>query len=169
MTSGTIDPEVRPAGTVTSFIGVGSNVGDRAAHMAFAFDALERAPGIRLVRRSTIHETAPVGPSGQGPYLNAVVELAVGLSPAELLATLLEIERLRGRDRASEIRFGPRTLDLDILTWGAAEPGRARIDSPGLVVPHPRMHDRAFVLLPLAELDPAIASRAAASPVHFDQ
>jgi 2-amino-4-hydroxy-6-hydroxymethyldihydropteridine diphosphokinase len=167
MTSGTVDPNERPAGTVTAFIGVGSNVGDRAAHVSFAFDALDRAAGIRLVRRSAIHETAPVGPPGQGPYLNAVVELAVGLSPMELLATLLDIERVRGRDRATEIRFGPRTLDLDILTWGAAEPGGARIDSPGLVVPHPRMHDRVFVLAPLSELDPAIASRAAAAHVHL--
>jgi 2-amino-4-hydroxy-6-hydroxymethyldihydropteridine diphosphokinase len=167
MTGGIIDPNARPDGTVTSFVGVGSNVGDRAAHVAFAFDALDRAAGIRLVRRSTIHETAPVGPPGQGPYLNAVVELAVGLSPMELLATLLDIERVRGRDRATEIRFGPRTLDLDILTWGAAEPGGARIDSPGLVVPHPRMHDRVFVLAPLAELDPALASRAASTHVHL--
>ena len=169
MTVSTIDPNERPLGTATSFVGVGSNVGDRAAHMAFAFDALERAPGIRMVRRSTIHETVPVGPSGQGPYLNAVVELAVSLSPLELLATLLDIERVRGRDRANEVRFGPRTLDLDVLTWGAAEPGGARIDSPGLVVPHPRMHDRAFVLVPLAELDAGIARRAASSAVHFDR
>ena len=169
MTSGTVDPNERPTGTVTAFIGVGSNVGDRAAHVAFAFDALDRAAGIRLVRRSTIHETAPVGPPGQGPYLNAVVELAVSLAPVELLRVLLDIERRCGRDRATEIRFGPRTLDLDILTWGAAAPGGARIDSPGLVVPHPRMHDRQFVLVPLAELDPEIARRAASAAVHFGE
>jgi 2-amino-4-hydroxy-6-hydroxymethyldihydropteridine diphosphokinase len=169
MTSGTIDPDERPVGTVTAFIGVGSNVGDRAAHVAFAFDALDRAAGIRSVRRSTIHETAPVGPPGQGPYLNAVVELAVSLAPVELLRVLLDIERRCGRDRATEIRFGPRTLDLDILTWGAAEPGGARIDSPGLVVPHPRMHDRQFVLVPLAELHPELARRAASGAVHFGE
>jgi 2-amino-4-hydroxy-6-hydroxymethyldihydropteridine diphosphokinase len=169
MTSGTVDPNERPAGTVTAFIGVGSNVGDRAAHVAFAFDALDRAAGIRLVRRSTIHETAPVGPPGQGPYLNAVVELAVSLAPVELLRVLLDIERRCGRDRATEIRFGPRTLDLDILTWGAAAPGGARIDSPGLVVPHPRMHDRQFVLVPLAELDPDLARRAASAAVHLGE
>jgi 2-amino-4-hydroxy-6-hydroxymethyldihydropteridine diphosphokinase len=169
MTSGTVDPNERPAGTVTAFIGVGSNVGDRAAHVSFAFDALDRSAGIRLVRRSAIHETAPVGPPGQGPYLNAVVELAVSLAPVELLRVLLDIERRCGRDRATEIRFGPRTLDLDILTWGAAAPGGARIDSPGLVVPHPRMHDRPFVLVPLAELDPELARRAASAAVHFGE
>lgn len=156
-----LDPDVPPEGTVTAFVAIGSNVGDRMAHVAFALEELDRSPGVRLIRRSTLHETQPVGPPGQGPYLNAVVELASGLSPRQLLLTLLDIERKRGRDRSREARFGPRTLDLDLLTWGTATPGDAAIDAPGLVVPHPRMHERPFVLLPLAELAPDLARRAA--------
>lgn len=160
-----VDPDRPPDGTVVAFVAVGSNVGDRASHVAFAFAALDAAPGVRLVRRSTIHETDPVGPPGQGPYLNAAVELATSLSPRQLLATLLDIERTRGRDRAQEVRFGPRTLDLDLLAWGPARPGGGRIDAPGLTVPHPRMHERAFVLEPLAEIAPDVV--AAATGVHF--
>ena len=163
-----IDADAPPTGTVVAYVAVGSNLGDRAAHVAHAFAALVAAPGVRLVRRSTVHETAPVGPPGQGPYLNAVAELATSLSPRELLATLLDIERTRGRDRANEVRFGPRTLDLDLLAWGPAQPGGARIDVPGLTVPHPRMHERPFVLLPLAEVAPDLAAAAAAGTgVHF--
>lgn len=157
-----LDADAPPAGTVAAFVAVGSNVGDRASHVAFAFAALDAAPGVRLVRRSTLHETDPVGPPGQGPYLNAVVELATSLSPLQLLATLLDIERARGRDRSREVRFGPRTLDLDLLAWGAARPGGAFIDAPGLTVPHPRMHERPFVLVPLAEVAPDLAAAAAA-------
>lgn len=152
-----LDPDGIPDGTVAAFVAVGSNLGDRMSHVVHAFDALDRSPGVRVVRRSTIHETEPVGPPGQGPYLNAVVELATALPARRLLAMLLEIERLRGRDRSREERFGPRTLDLDLLTWGAAVPGGAAIDVPGLVVPHPRMHGRPFVLEPLAELAPELA------------
>ena len=142
-------------------------MGDRSAHMDHAFRALASTSGIRLLRQSSLHETAPVGPPGQGPYLNAVAEISTDLSPHALLATLLEIESQRGRDRTREVRFGPRTLDLDMLIWDAALPGFARIDAPGLTVPHARMHERPFVLLPLAELDLEIARRAASSPVHF--
>jgi 2-amino-4-hydroxy-6-hydroxymethyldihydropteridine diphosphokinase len=120
-----------------------------------------------VVRRSTVHETDPVGPPGQGPYLNAVAELATSLSARQLLATLLDIERARGRDRAAEVRFGPRTLDLDLLAWGPATPGGRSIDVPGLQVPHPRMHERRFVLDPLAEIAPEVASRAVGG-IHFD-
>jgi 2-amino-4-hydroxy-6-hydroxymethyldihydropteridine diphosphokinase len=119
------------------------------------------------LRQSSIHETAPVGPPGQGPYLNAVAEISTDLSPHALLGALLHIESERGRDRTREVRFGPRTLDLDMLIWDASLPRFARIDAPGLTVPHPRMHERSFVLLPLAELDPEIARRAAVTPVHF--
>ena len=166
-TPGRIDPDAVPAGTVTAYVAVGSNLGDRVSHVMHAFEALDRAAGVRLVRRSTVHETEPVGPPGQGPYLNAVAELITALSPRQLLATLLAIERTRGRDRAREVRFGPRTLDLDLLMWGAAQPGGAVIAAPGIEVPHPRMHERPFVLQPLAELDADLARRAASSPVHF--
>jgi 2-amino-4-hydroxy-6-hydroxymethyldihydropteridine diphosphokinase len=85
-----------------------------------------------------------------------------------LLSALLAIERERGRDRTQEVRFGPRTLDLDLLAWGDAVPGGpAAIDVPGLTVPHPRMHARAFVLEPLAELAPSLARAAASACVHF--
>lgn len=156
-----LDPDAAPEGTVTAFVAIGSNVGDRMAHVAFALEELDRSAGVRVLRRSTIHETDPVGPPGQGRYLNAVVELESGRSARELLLALLDIERRRGRDRSREARFGPRTLDLDLLTWGTAVPGGAAIDVPGLVVPHPRMHERAFVLGPLGELAPELARRAA--------
>ena len=163
----TIDPHAKPDHPVTVFVAIGSNMGDRSAHMHHAFRALASTAGIRLLRQSSVHETAPVGPPGQGPYLNAVAEISTDLSPHALLATLLRIESQRGRDRTREVRFGPRTLDLDMLIWDASLPGFARIDAPGLTVPHPRMHERPFVLLPLAELDPETARRAAVSPVHF--
>ena len=163
----TIDPHAKPDHPVTVFVAIGSNMGDRSAHMHHAFRALASTAGIRLLRQSSVQETAPVGPPGQGPYLNAVAEISTDLSPHALLATLLQIESQRGRDRTREVRFGPRTLDLDMLIWDASLPGFARIDAPGLTVPHPRMHERPFVLLPLAELDPETARRAAGSPVHF--
>jgi 2-amino-4-hydroxy-6-hydroxymethyldihydropteridine diphosphokinase len=165
--SPTVDPHAKPDHPVTVFVAIGSNMGDRSAHMDHAFRALASTAGVQLIRQSSVHETAPVGPPGQGPYLNAVAEINTDLSPHALLATLLHIESQRGRDRTREVRFGPRTLDLDMLIWDASLPGFARIDAPGLTVPHPRMHDRPFVLLPLAELDPEIARRAAVSPVHF--
>ena len=168
MSAGTpLDPDLVPESTVVAFVAIGSNLGDRAAHVAHAFAALDRSPGIRVVRRSTVHETAPVGPPGQGPYLNAVAELATSLSPRQLLATLLDIERTRGRDRTAEVRFGPRTLDLDLLAWGPAMPGGRTIDAPGLQVPHPRMHERPFVLEPLAEIAPEVAAAARGRGVHF--
>jgi 2-amino-4-hydroxy-6-hydroxymethyldihydropteridine diphosphokinase len=166
-TSPTVDPHAKPDHPVTVFVGIGSNMGDRTAHMDHAFRALASTAGIRLVRQSSVHETAPVGVPGQGPYLNAVSEISTDLSPHALLGALLHIESQRGRDRTREVRFGPRTLDLDMLIWDASLPRFARIDAPGLTVPHPRMHERPFVLLPLAELDPEIARRAAGSPVHF--
>lgn len=162
-----IDPDMPPGAAVAAWIALGSNVGDRQAHLAHAFEAIGQVPGVRLVRRSSVRETEPVGPPGQGPYLNAVAELATSLSARQLLATLLDIERARGRDRAAEVRFGPRTLDLDLLAWGPATPGGRSIDVPGLQVPHPRMHERRFVLDPLAEIAPEVAARAVGG-IHFD-
>ena len=163
MTAGRrIDATAVPASPVVACIGVGSNVGDRAAHVAHARAAIDRIPGTRVLRMSTVHETAPVGPAGQGPYLNAVVVVETALAAEPLLGAMLAIERERGRDRTVERRFGPRTLDLDLLTWGSAVPGGDRIDLPGLVVPHPRMHERAFVLDPLSEVAPEVAAAARA-------
>ena len=162
-----IDPEAVPVGEVLAYVALGSNVGDRAAHLEYAFAAMDRAPGLRLLRRSSVFETAPVGPAGQGPYLNAVAEVAAALSPRGMLGVLLAIEAERGRDRSRESRHGPRTLDLDILAWGEACPGGTRsIDAPGLTVPHPRMGLRPFVLDPLGELAPVLAERARPAAVH---
>ncbi len=132
---------------MTAYVALGSNLGDRAAYLARARARLAALPETRLVAASRIYETEPVGPPGQGPYLNQVVRLSTGLRPGRLLADLLAIEAENGRVRGE--RFGPRTLDLDLLDWGGLAV-RAR----GLTLPHPRLHLRAFVLVPLAELDP---------------
>jgi 2-amino-4-hydroxy-6-hydroxymethyldihydropteridine diphosphokinase len=130
------------------FVGLGSNLGDREAHLRHALDELARAPGVRVTRRSSAIETAPVGgPRGQGPYLNAVVELDTDLAPRALLELLLAIEQRAGRQRRE--RNGPRTLDLDLLLYGDQ-----RIEAQDLRVPHPRLEERAFVLQPLSELEP---------------
>lgn len=162
----TIDPDATPASPVRAFVAIGSNVGDRESHVAHAVAAMGEIAGTRVVRVSSVRETDPVGPPGQGPYLNAVAELRTTLAPRALLRALLAVEQSRGRDRSSEVRFGPRTLDLDLLCWGSAEPGGASVDGPGLSVPHPRMHERTFVLEPLAELAPEVAAAARAAGIH---
>ncbi len=135
---------------VTAAIALGSNLGDRHAYIAFAFDALSKLPGVQLTSRSAIIETAPVGRIPQGPYLNAAAAILTTLSAADLLTQLLAIERLRGRDRTSEQRWGPRTLDLDLLLYG-----NQAINEEGLSVPHsPACIERLFVLEPLAEVLP---------------
>ena len=132
------------------FIGLGSNVGDRSATLAGALDASDALPGVSLVAVSTIRETAPVGPVEQGPYLNAVAEVSAAIEPEALLHALLGIERTFGRERSRETRWGPRTLDLDVLLFG-----QQQIRTLDLEVPHPRLVERRFVLEPLAELAPA--------------
>lgn len=136
---------------VTVYLGVGTNLGDRRSHIDHAVDRLSGLPGSRLVAVATVIETGPVGPIEQGGYLNTVVAIETSLSPLDLLDHLHAIERERGRDRASEQRWGPRTLDLDILLYGDQ-----RVDEPGLIVPHKRLGERAFVLVPLAELAPEL-------------
>ncbi|MDP9243108.1 MAG: 2-amino-4-hydroxy-6-hydroxymethyldihydropteridine diphosphokinase [Actinomycetota bacterium] len=130
---------------VPAFIGLGSNLGDRLQNLEAAVQALSETPGIRVVHSSSVYETAPVGGPPQGDYLNAVLEIETGLKPRELLAALQEVERKLGRVR--DERFGPRTIDVDLLTYHDDV-----IDEPDLQIPHPRMHERAFVLVPLAEL-----------------
>ncbi len=132
------------------YVALGSNLGDRDAHLAAALDAIRSSPRIELVRMSPVFETDPVGPPPQGPYLNAVAEVRSELGPRELLDRLLEIEAEQGRTR-SGLRDSARSLDLDLLLFGDRV-----IDEPGLQVPHPRLHTRAFVLAPLA----ALAARA---------
>ena len=136
------------ASAVTAYIGVGSNLGDRAAVIASATAMLAAHPAIRVVRCSALIETEPVGPP-QPTYLTGAVEIETGLVPSVLLQELLRIERALGRVRDPAVRMGPRTVDLDLLLFGDLV-----IDEPGLAVPHPRMAERAFVLVPLAEIAP---------------
>ncbi len=135
----------------TAYIALGSNLGDRSSNILGALDAFRAHPGIELVVCSSIIETDPVGPEGQGPYLNAVACVRTELNPRDLLDAFLAIEQQFGRDRANEQRWGPRTLDLDLLIYA-----NRVIDEPGLSVPHPRLHERDFVLIPLAEIAPEI-------------
>jgi 2-amino-4-hydroxy-6-hydroxymethyldihydropteridine diphosphokinase len=131
-----------------AYVSLGSNLGDRAGQLAFALEALGGLPETVVAARSSLWETAAVGPPGQGAYLNAVVALDTELSARVLLDGLLTIERACGRQR-SGTRNEARTLDLDLLVHG-----ETRVAEPGLVVPHPRLHERVFVLEPLAEIAP---------------
>ena len=134
------------------YLGIGSNLGDRPAHLALARAALVQLPGTRLLAFSSIYETAPVGPVPQGPFLNAAAALTTDREPLELLALLQNIEKQAGRDDpAVRTPWGPRTLDMDILLFGSRV---LRIES--LVIPHPLMHQRWFVLKPLAEIAPDV-------------
>jgi 2-amino-4-hydroxy-6-hydroxymethyldihydropteridine diphosphokinase len=131
--------------TTTVYIAIGTNLGDRAAHMKAARAGLAKLPRTRLAAFSPVYETEPVGPAGQGKYLNAVAEVETQLEPPELLAELRRMEQEAGRERHE--RWGSRTLDLDILLFGDRV-----IRSEELTVPHPRMHERDFVLRPLNDL-----------------
>jgi 2-amino-4-hydroxy-6-hydroxymethyldihydropteridine diphosphokinase len=130
----------------TAYLGLGSNLGDRLAHLTSAVEALAAQADVRVVRSSRVYETDPVGGPTQPEFLNAVIEIETDLAPRELLEVCQGVETDLGRVR--DERWGPRTIDVDVLTFGDRT-----IDEPGLVVPHPRMHERAFVLVPLAELD----------------
>lgn len=132
-----------------AYIGLGSNLGDRRRNLESALDALRETTGIELVAVSTLIETEPEGPPGQDRYLNGAATIRTKLSPQGLLQVMLEIESAHGRDRTKEGRWGPRRLDLDLLMYADRI-----IDEPELVVPHPRMHRRTFVLAPLAEIAP---------------
>ena len=129
-----------------AYVGLGSNLGDRAAYLLVGLSALSRLPETRLLRLSPVYETDPVGPP-QPLYLNLVAELETGLPPRVLLSEMLRIEERLGRERKE--RFGPRTLDLDLLLYGDLI-----LEEEGLRVPHPRLHQRAFVLVPLLDLLP---------------
>lgn len=133
-----------------AYVGLGANLGDRASTLLRAVELLGEHPGVTVVSVSALRETAPWGPVPQPPYLNGAVALETELGARELLDLLLDVERRLGRHRDGE-RWGPRTVDLDLLAFGDE-----LIDEPGLDVPHPRLHERAFVLEPLAELDPEL-------------
>jgi 2-amino-4-hydroxy-6-hydroxymethyldihydropteridine diphosphokinase len=133
-----------------AFVALGSNLGDREATILRALAALQSEDGVRVVRVSTLRETDPVGYEDQPRFLNGVVELDTELPARVLLGRLLAVERDLGRTRGpDQPPLGPRTLDLDLLLYGDASTNEA-----GLQIPHPRMHERRFVLEPLAELAP---------------
>lgn len=128
-----------------AFVAFGANLGDPAAAFALAVQRLDALPRTRVVARSALYRSAPVGVAGQPDYINAVIALDTTLAPRALLEALLAIEHEGGRSR--DYHMAPRTMDLDLLLYGDAV-----IDEPGLQVPHPRMHERAFALVPLAEI-----------------
>jgi len=129
------------------YVGIGSNLGDREVNIRQAVDQLAELPQTRLVRLSSLYDSDPVGGPEQPPFLNAVAMLETDLSPRQLLWNLNLIESRLGRVRAE--RWGPRTIDLDILFYG-----NLVVDEPDLTLPHPEIENRAFVLIPLNELDP---------------
>ncbi|MSP25246.1 MAG: 2-amino-4-hydroxy-6-hydroxymethyldihydropteridine diphosphokinase [Myxococcales bacterium] len=130
-------------------VGLGANVGDRDEQLRCALDRLGRVPGVTLLGCSRIFETSPVGGVAQADFLNGAALVSTTLPPLELLDRLLEIERALGRVRPDRVRFGPRAIDLDLL-WLE---GPAVLE-PTLVIPHPRLTERAFALVPLCELVP---------------
>ena len=132
-----------------AYVGLGSNLGEREATLWKALEGLGATERIEVVAVSSFRETDPVGVVDQPRFVNAAAALETSLPPRELLERLLDVERSLGRDRAVEERWGPRTVDLDLLLYGGES-----IDEPGLEVPHPRLAERAFVLEPLLELDP---------------
>jgi 2-amino-4-hydroxy-6-hydroxymethyldihydropteridine diphosphokinase len=146
-------------GEQTAYVALGSNVGDRERHLCAAFAALRSLPGVGRVEASRVYETDPVGPGVQDPYLNGVARVRTTLAPRDLLARLLAIERAEGRERTA-VRNAPRTLDLDLLLYGDVA-----LAEPDLVVPHPRLAERPFVLEPLSDLAPGLVPPGRAATV----
>jgi 2-amino-4-hydroxy-6-hydroxymethyldihydropteridine diphosphokinase len=142
------DDATRPDRLRRAFVGLGSNLGDRALHLVRARRALAARPDVVVVGASRIYESAAVGGPPQGPYLNAALAIDTSLEPRSLLRVLLEVEAGEGRVRDGG-RDAPRTLDLDLLLYEDRI-----VTEPDLQVPHPRLHERAFALVPLAELAP---------------
>lgn len=130
-----------------AWVGIGANLGDARANVLDAIERLQRLPGTRLLQASSLYRTAPIDSSGDD-YVNAVASLDTDLDAHALLHALFDIEQAHGRERP--YRNAPRTLDLDLLLFG----DQVIADAPSLLVPHPRLHERAFVLAPLAELAP---------------
>lgn len=148
------DAERAPPAPVIAHLGLGANLGDAAATLRRALQHLDTLPQTRLRRASRLYRTPAWGVTEQPDFVNAAAEVQTGLSPRALLDALLGLERAFGRVRAADgsDRWGPRSLDLDILLYADA-----RIDAPGLQLPHPQMHRRAFVLVPLLEIAPGLA------------
>ena len=137
---------------VTCYVALGANLGDAAATVGRAMDAIDRLPDTQVTRRSSLYRTAPVGASGPD-YINAVVEVSTAMAAPQLFGRLQKLELAAGRERPYP--NAPRTLDLDLLLYGDAQ-----LQSPALTIPHPRMAGRAFVLVPLAEVAPQRVSAA---------
>ena len=136
----------------TAYLGLGSNLGDRQRHLDAAVAAVRALPGVRAVMMSGVHETDPVGPQDQGRFLNAAAAVTTTLPARALLDGMLAIEARLGRPpRAEREHWGPREIDLDLLLYGDVV-----LDEPGLTVPHPRLAERDFVLLPLYDLAPEL-------------
>jgi 2-amino-4-hydroxy-6-hydroxymethyldihydropteridine diphosphokinase len=135
---------------VTAYIGLGANLDGPAAHLKRAFAELGQLPATRLVARSPLYKSAPLGPPNQPEYLNAVAHIETGLTPDALLVALKGVEARHGRRPGP--RWGPRPLDLDILLYADIT-----LATPALMLPHPGLHERAFVLYPLADLAPELA------------
>jgi 2-amino-4-hydroxy-6-hydroxymethyldihydropteridine diphosphokinase len=133
----------------SALIGLGGNVGDVRATFARAIDSICKKAAARLVARSSDYATPPWGEENQPPFINACIEIDTALEPHALLDTMQDVEREHGRDRALEKRWGPRTLDLDLLAYDDLA-----LDASGLTLPHPRLFERAFVLVPLSEIAP---------------
>ena len=134
---------------VTAYIGIGANLGDRIKALQVALQMLNDLPEVRVTRESSVYETAPVGMTDQPEFLNAVVEVKTTLPALALLRALLDIENCLGRVRT--LRWGPRVIDLDLLVYGTEQSAL-----PELIVPHPRLLERAFVMVPLAEIAPEL-------------
>ena len=137
-----------PTARATAYVGVGSNLADPRAQVERALQRLAGLPHSRLLRCSRLYRSVPWGVLEQPDFVNAAAAVETGLSPQALIQALLAIERDAGRDRGGD-RWGPRILDLDLLLYGALT-----LAEPGLQLPHPHLHERAFVLLPLAEIAP---------------
>jgi 2-amino-4-hydroxy-6-hydroxymethyldihydropteridine diphosphokinase len=133
-----------------AYVGVGSNLGDREGTVRRAVELLDGTPGVHVVATSTLRETEPWGYLDQPSFLNGAIVVETALSPQDLLEVLLVVERELGRTREGP-RYGPRTIDLDLLLYGEME-----LDEPGLTVPHPRLSERVFALEPLSELAPGL-------------
>jgi 2-amino-4-hydroxy-6-hydroxymethyldihydropteridine diphosphokinase len=140
-------PETRNPKLETTFIALGGNLEDPAAQVRAGFGALAALPSTKLIARSSLYRSAPVGYADQPDFINAVAAIETALAPRALLDALLAIEHSHGRVR--DFPNAPRTLDLDVLLYGDLQ-----LHEHGLTIPHPRMHERAFVLLPLAEIAP---------------
>jgi 2-amino-4-hydroxy-6-hydroxymethyldihydropteridine diphosphokinase len=132
-----------------ALIGLGGNVGDVRATLEAAIARLANGTDVRLAARSSDYSTPPWGVTDQPPFINCAIAVETALSPRTLLARALEVERTLGRDRAREQRWGPRRIDIDLIAYDDVA-----LDEPGLTLPHPRLFERAFVLVPLAEIVP---------------